>query len=69
MPYFHNVFTLPHELNALVLFSEQNQRALLKLLFDTAAQAVRANPQDPRAAALSIRAERLRATDSGGDTA
>ena len=38
MPYFHNVFTLPHELNALVLFSERNQRALLKLLFDAAAQ-------------------------------
>ena len=38
VPYFHNVFTLPHELNALVLFSERNQRALLKLLFDAAAQ-------------------------------
>ena len=25
VPYFHNVFTLPHELNALVLCSEQNQ--------------------------------------------
>lgn len=33
VPYFHNVFTLPHELNALILFSEQNQRALLDLLF------------------------------------
>ncbi len=32
------MFTLPHELNALVLFSERNQRALLKLLFDAAAQ-------------------------------
>ena len=29
MPYFHNVFTLPHELNALILYSERNQRALL----------------------------------------
>jgi len=38
VPYFHNVFTLPHELNALVLFSERNRRALLKLLFDAAAQ-------------------------------
>jgi len=38
VPYFHNVFTLPHELNTLVLFSERNQRALLKLLFDAAAQ-------------------------------
>lgn len=38
VPYFHNVFTLPHELSALVLYSERNQRALLKLLFDATAQ-------------------------------
>ena len=38
MPYFHNVFTLPHELNGLILYSQRNQRALLKLLFDAAAQ-------------------------------
>ena len=38
VPYFHNVFTLPHELNTLFLYSERNQRALLKLLFDAAAQ-------------------------------
>jgi len=38
VPYFHNVFTLPHELNPLVLWSERNQRALLALLFDAAAQ-------------------------------
>ena len=38
VPYFHNVFTLPHELNTLVLHSESNQRALLKLLFDAAAK-------------------------------
>jgi hypothetical protein len=38
VPYFHNVFTLPHELNALILYSERNQRALLGLLFDTAAE-------------------------------
>jgi predicted Zn-ribbon and HTH transcriptional regulator len=38
VPYFHNVFTLPHELNPLVLFSERNQKALLGLLFDAAAQ-------------------------------
>jgi hypothetical protein len=37
VPYFHNVFTLPHELNRLVLCSERNQRALLRLLFDAAA--------------------------------
>ena len=38
VPYFHNIFTLPHELNPLILWSERNQRALLKLLFDAAAQ-------------------------------
>jgi hypothetical protein len=38
VPYFHQVFTLPHELSALVLYGERNQRALLKLLFDSAAQ-------------------------------
>jgi len=38
VPYFHNVFTLPHELNTLILRSESNQRKLLKLLFDAAAQ-------------------------------
>ncbi len=38
VPYFHQVFTLPHELNPLILWSESNQRALLKLLFDATAQ-------------------------------
>jgi hypothetical protein len=38
VPYFHNVFTLPHELNPLILWSESNQRVLLGLLFDAAAQ-------------------------------
>jgi hypothetical protein len=37
-PYFHNVFTLPHELNPLILYSQQNQRLLLGLLFHAAAQ-------------------------------
>jgi len=37
VPYFHNVFTLPHELNGLILYSQRNQRALLKLLFDAVA--------------------------------
>lgn len=36
VPYFHNVFTLPHELNGLVLFSERNRRALWNLLFRAA---------------------------------
>ena len=34
VPYFHLVFTLPHELNALILYSEGNLRTLLDLLFD-----------------------------------
>ena len=38
VPYFHTVFTLPHELNALILYSQRNQRALLQLLFDAVAQ-------------------------------
>lgn len=38
VPYFHNVFTLPHELNRLILASERNRRALLDLLFHAAAQ-------------------------------
>ena len=33
VPYFHNVFTVPHELNGLFLSSERNQREILKLLF------------------------------------
>jgi hypothetical protein len=37
VPYFHNVFTLPHDLNPLILYSERNQRALLRLLFDATA--------------------------------
>jgi hypothetical protein len=36
--YFHNVFTLPHELNPLILHSEHNQRLLLRLLFHAAAE-------------------------------
>jgi len=35
VPYFHVVFTLPHDLNALVL---HNRRTLIGLLFDTAAR-------------------------------
>jgi hypothetical protein len=37
VPYFHNVFTLPHQLNPLILCHEQNQRAVLNLLFQAAA--------------------------------
>ncbi len=38
VPYFHKVFTLPHELNDLILKTESNQAALLKLLFDATSQ-------------------------------
>jgi hypothetical protein len=38
VPYFHNVFTLPHQLNGLILCHEDNQRALLNLLFQAAAE-------------------------------
>jgi hypothetical protein len=36
VPYFHQVFTLPHELNAWLLANVSNQRALLGLLFEAA---------------------------------
>ena len=36
--YFHNVFTLPHQLNGLILCHEDNQRAVLNLLFQAAAE-------------------------------
>jgi Putative transposase/Transposase zinc-binding domain len=38
VPYFHNVFTLPHELNPLILCQEENKRALLDLLFRATAE-------------------------------
>lgn len=38
VPYFHNVFTLPHELNTLFLRSESNQRLLLNLLFESVSE-------------------------------
>lgn len=38
VPYFHNVFTLPHQLNPLILCHQQNQRAVLNLLFRAAAE-------------------------------
>ena len=36
VPYFHQVFTLHHEINSLMLWNEDNQRALLHLLFQAA---------------------------------
>jgi hypothetical protein len=38
VPYFHNVFTLPHELNPLILCREENKRAILDLLFRVVAE-------------------------------
>jgi len=38
VPYFHVVFTLPHQLHELILWNEHNQRRLLNLLFAAAAQ-------------------------------
>jgi predicted Zn-ribbon and HTH transcriptional regulator len=38
VPYFHNVFTLPHELNPLILCKEENKRVLLDLLFHAVAE-------------------------------
>jgi hypothetical protein len=38
VPYFHNVFTVPHELNRLFLSSEDNQRKMLNLLFSTVSE-------------------------------
>ena len=37
-PYFHHVFTLPHEFNPWFLTSDRNQQALLGLLFEAASQ-------------------------------
>ena len=36
VPYFHHVFTLPHDFHGLILYSERNQ-SLLRLLFDATA--------------------------------
>jgi len=38
VPYFHNVFTLPHQLNPLILCHQDNRRAVLNLLFRAAAE-------------------------------
>ena len=45
VPYFHVVFTLPHELNGLIRL---NARALYSLLFDTAAQTLQEFSNNPR---------------------
>jgi Putative transposase/Transposase zinc-binding domain len=45
VPYFHVVFTLPHQLNPLL---RVNQRALYDLLFQTAAQTLQEFARDPQ---------------------
>jgi hypothetical protein len=45
VPYFHIVFTLPHELSALIL---QNKRTLYDLLFRTSAASLLELARDPR---------------------
>jgi hypothetical protein len=45
VPYFHVVFTLPHELSALVL---GNKRVLYDLLYSTSAEAMLEMARDPR---------------------
>ena len=55
IPYFHVVFTLPHQLNPLI---RVNQRSLYALLFQTAAQTLQEFARDPThlGAALGITA-------------
>jgi hypothetical protein len=45
IPYFHVVFTLPHQLNPLI---RVNQRLLYDLLFQTAAQTLQEFARDPQ---------------------
>jgi hypothetical protein len=45
IPYFHVVFTLPHDLNSL---AQGNPRLVYKFLFDAAAATLRAFGKDPR---------------------
>jgi Putative transposase len=45
IPYYHVVFTLPHELNSIIL---SNRKQLYKLLFDTAAQTLLSFAQNPK---------------------
>ncbi len=45
VPYYHIVFTLPHELNTLIL---GNQKSMYKLLFDSASQTLLRFAADPQ---------------------
>lgn len=44
-PYFHNVFTLPHELNSLIMV---NKRIMLALLFTAAKETLQVFARDPQ---------------------
>ena len=45
VPYFHNVFTLPHELNALTLC---NKKVLLNILFKAVAETLKEFARNPK---------------------
>ena len=51
IPYFHVVFTLPHQLNPLI---RVNQRRLYDLLFQTAAQTLQEFARDPKHLGVEI---------------
>jgi hypothetical protein len=53
-PYFHNVFTLPHELNGLILYSERNRRALWGLLFHAASETLLAFGRNHLGGTISV---------------
>ena len=44
-PYFHNVFTLPHELNSLIMV---NKRIMLALLFTAVKETLQVFARDPQ---------------------
>jgi len=45
VPYFHNVFTLPHELNQIVLF---NKRVMFDILFQAVAETLKEFARNPK---------------------
>jgi hypothetical protein len=52
--YFHNVFTLPHQLNPLILCHEQNQRTVLNLLFQATAETLLQFGRNNRGGTLGV---------------
>ncbi|MBW1895413.1 MAG: transposase [Deltaproteobacteria bacterium] len=45
IPYFHNVFTLPHDLNSIVLF---NKKIMLNILFKAVSETLLAFGENPK---------------------